>query len=168
MFMEALNEGYSYHVHLALMWLVALGLLNSVVSAFYYVRVLKAMFLRPSDRGVLSPPPSSIAFPIVLATVVVVGFGIYPAPLVELVRGGSVPMLMPGDRPGYIKHDSDTEPPAPQASPAPTAASEPAAEPAPREKAKAKAKGKARTKRGQRKAEQNPPAPTPVPASKKS
>ena len=35
-----------------LIWLVALGLFNSVVSAFYYVRVLKAMFLRePGDEA---------------------------------------------------------------------------------------------------------------------
>ena len=60
-FMEALDQANSAHP-VTLMWLVALGLFNSVVSAFYYVRVLKAMFLReagarpleiaePADRG---------------------------------------------------------------------------------------------------------------------
>ena len=53
---------------LTLIWLVALGLFNSVVSAFYYVRVLKAMFLRePGRRGGSRRPTGSIAVPIVLA-----------------------------------------------------------------------------------------------------
>ena len=47
MFMEALNQ-QSSQTRLTLIGLVALGLFNSVVSAFYYVRVLKAMFLRAS------------------------------------------------------------------------------------------------------------------------
>ncbi len=91
MFMEALNE--QGQGRLTLLWLVGLGLLNSVVSAFYYVRVLKAMFLRNPDRGVMSPPSSSIAVPIVLATAVVIGFGIDPEPLVGMMKSAAVPML---------------------------------------------------------------------------
>ncbi len=44
-FMEALDERDPAR-STTLIWLVALGLFNSVVSAFYYVRVLKAMYLR--------------------------------------------------------------------------------------------------------------------------
>jgi NADH-quinone oxidoreductase subunit N len=91
MFMEALNE--RGHGRLTLLWLVGLGLLNSVVSAFYYVRVLKAMFLRNPERGVLEPPSSSIAVPIVLATAVVIGFGVYPDPLVGMMKSAAVPMI---------------------------------------------------------------------------
>jgi NADH-quinone oxidoreductase subunit N len=93
MFMEALDQESNQVTRVALIWLVALGLLNSVVSAFYYVRVLRAMFLRDPGRTVLAPPSSSIALPIVLATAVVVGFGIYPAPLMEMMKGASIPML---------------------------------------------------------------------------
>ena len=75
MFMEALN-GPATRPGLTLLWLVALGLLNSVVSAFYYVRVLKAMFLRRADRPMPRRPSASIAWPIVLATAVAVGFGL--------------------------------------------------------------------------------------------
>jgi NADH-quinone oxidoreductase subunit N len=91
MFMEAINAGE--HGRLALLWLVALGLLNSVVSAFYYVRVLKAMFLRQPDREAIGPAPSGVAWPIVLATLVVVAFGIFPAPLLEAMGQAAVPML---------------------------------------------------------------------------
>jgi NADH-quinone oxidoreductase subunit N len=94
MFMEALNQEPSSPHRVTLMWLVALGLLNSVVSAFYYVRVLKAMFLRQPGRGVLAAPTSSIALPIILSTAVVVGLGVYPAPLMDLMKSAAVPMLM--------------------------------------------------------------------------
>jgi NADH-quinone oxidoreductase subunit N len=91
MFMEALDE--KAQGRLVLLWLVALGLLNSVISAFYYVRVLKAMFLRTPVRGALAPPPSSIAVPIILSTAIVIGFGIYPDPLVNMMRSAAIPML---------------------------------------------------------------------------
>jgi NADH-quinone oxidoreductase subunit N len=91
MFAEALRE--KNQGHLVLLWLVGLGLLNSVVSAFYYVRVLKAMFLRPPNAMTLAAPSTAVTVPITVATVVVLGFGIYPAPLVEAMRGAAVPML---------------------------------------------------------------------------
>ncbi len=71
MFMEALNQTQESQ-HVTLIWLVALALFNSVVSAFYYVRVLKAMFLREPGPRRLAPPDRAIALPIVLGTVVVV------------------------------------------------------------------------------------------------
>lgn len=93
MFMEALNEDQYASARLTLLWLVALGLLNSVVSAFYYVRVLKAMFLRQPEGGGLAQPSSAISLPILIGTAVVVVFGLYPAPLIDSMRAAAVPML---------------------------------------------------------------------------
>jgi NADH-quinone oxidoreductase subunit N len=91
-FMEALDQGSSGS-RLTLIGLVALGLLNSVVSAFYYVRVLKAMYLREPSGRRLSPAGSSIAFPVLLSAVVVTAFGVAPAPLINLMRSAAPPML---------------------------------------------------------------------------
>jgi NADH-quinone oxidoreductase subunit N len=92
MFMEALNsrdEG-----KLALTWLVGLGLLNSVVSAFYYVRVLKAMFLRPPQGEIGQSLPRGVAWAVAISTLVTVGFGIWPAGLIGPMKGAAiVPML---------------------------------------------------------------------------
>jgi NADH-quinone oxidoreductase subunit N len=91
MFMEALNT--NEQGRLTLTWLVLLALLNSVVSAFYYVRVLKAMFLRPV-RGVgVSSAPSSIYWPIGIATIVAILFGVLPGLLLEPMQAAAVPML---------------------------------------------------------------------------
>jgi NADH-quinone oxidoreductase subunit N len=92
LFMEALNQTQESQ-KVTLIWLVALGLMNSVVSAFYYMRVLKAMFLRSPGTTRLASPDRGIYIPIVLGTVVVTVFGIMPGPLVSVMQAAAVPML---------------------------------------------------------------------------
>jgi NADH-quinone oxidoreductase subunit N len=91
-FMEALNQPRSSQ-HVTLIWLVALGLLNSVVSAFYYVRVLKAMFLRDPGAKRLAPADRAIAAPIIIGTAVVVVFGLVPDVPMGMMQAAAVPML---------------------------------------------------------------------------
>ncbi len=91
-FMEALDERQGQRP-VALIWLVALGLFNSVVSAFYYVRVLKAMFLRSPSGKPLGPATRPVAAPIAIATIVVVVFGVMPDWLVGMMQAAAVPML---------------------------------------------------------------------------
>ncbi len=91
-FMEALNQSRDYQP-VSLIWLVALGLFNSVVSAFYYVRVLKAMFLREPGANRLAPAGRPIALPIVLGTIVVLLFGIMPDSLMSTMQSASQTML---------------------------------------------------------------------------
>jgi hypothetical protein len=67
--------------------------LNSVVSAFYYVRVLKAMFLRDAGPKQMAAPDRGIALPIVVGTIVVAIFGLMPDSLIGVLQGASVPML---------------------------------------------------------------------------
>ena len=95
MFMEAMRTAQSSR--LTMIGLVALGLINSVISAFYYVRVLKAMFLRPPAGQVGSEPPGGIRWPIIGATAVAVGFGVYPTPLLETAKGAATLMLTTGE-----------------------------------------------------------------------
>ena len=94
MFMEAMNSGE--RGGLTLQWLVMLGLFNSVVSAFYYVRVLKAMFLRPAEGTPMRPAPSGVVWAIVLGAAASVLLGLYSGPLLETLKGSGFPMLSPG------------------------------------------------------------------------
>ncbi len=95
-FMEAMNTGEQGRISLT--WLVALGLFNSVVSAFYYVRVLKAMFLRQPTNRLAASPPSGVLWSILLATAVTVGFGLYPPALLDPMRASATPMLTGGTK----------------------------------------------------------------------
>ena len=100
MFMEALNQQHA-ETRLTLMGLVALGLMNSVVSAFYYVRVLKAMFLRePGGSRRLGLAGGSIAIPIAIGTLVAIFFGLYPGPLMSVMQVAAVSMLPTTSTPG--------------------------------------------------------------------
>jgi NADH-quinone oxidoreductase subunit N len=116
MFMEALDEGREHVSRLTLLWLVALGLFNSVVSAFYYVRVLKAMFLRPESGTPLAPPPTSVMASIVLATAVSLLLGVMPGPVINWMKGAAVPMLSPSGSIGQFgprRAETQSSPPAP-------------------------------------------------------
>ena len=76
-------------VNTGLAWLVVIGVINSVVSAYYYLRVVKAMYL--------SEPQSDVrigfGFPMRLAVGVsfaaTLFFGIYPTPLLNLARAAA-------------------------------------------------------------------------------
>jgi len=90
MFMEALNVGGTDRV--TMIGLVALGLFNSVVSAFYYVRILKAMFFRDTDRAELKWMGPEIALPLGVGTVLTLVFGLNSKVLLDdmeaVSRGG--------------------------------------------------------------------------------
>ena len=77
-FGAAINSG--------LAWLVAVGVVNSVVSAYYYVRVIKVMYMAEpvTDEAVPSGVPIRLALLATAAGILV--FGIYPTPLIELAR----------------------------------------------------------------------------------
>lgn len=136
MFSEAINGGDGRH-RLTFLWLVGLGLMNSVVSAFYYVRVLRAMFLRPASGAPLNAPTATVRLALVGSTLVVVAFGLYPRPLARetlamadsrmfVVGGGSARRLLVSATPTV-----PTPAPAPSESSAPP---EPTPLPAPASK----------------------------------
>lgn len=74
-FRAAVNEG--------LLWLAVLGVLNSLVSAFYYLRVVYVMYMQPLPRREPSFAPAfSITAAASLAALAVVLIGLYPTPIV--------------------------------------------------------------------------------------
>jgi NADH-quinone oxidoreductase subunit N len=91
-FMEALDQR-SPDQAIPLIWLVALGLFNSVISAFYYVRVLKAMYFREPGERRLAPPSRSIAVPILLGAGLMIVCGLLPDMLLGNMQAAAFPML---------------------------------------------------------------------------
>ena len=72
-----------------LAWLAVVGVVNSVVSAYYYLRVIKVMYLSdPTEEASLaSGIPLRIA--LLVSTAGVIVFGLYPRPLLELARSAA-------------------------------------------------------------------------------
>ena len=74
-----------------LVWLAVLGLLNSAVGAYYYLRILVVMYMREPGDATLSVPPVSIGVKTALwATALgTLLLGIFPNVLLNFVSGAS-------------------------------------------------------------------------------
>jgi NADH-quinone oxidoreductase subunit N len=67
-------------------WLAVLGVLNSVISLYYYVRILKVMFLDVEPNGETISDHPVLTGTILALMVPVLLFGVYWTPLMNLVR----------------------------------------------------------------------------------
>jgi len=78
-FSAAVKAGY--------IWLAVIGVLNSVVSAYYYIRVVVTMYMQEGEKQVepLSARPA-LATAIVAATVGTILIGVFPAKPMALAR----------------------------------------------------------------------------------
>jgi NADH-quinone oxidoreductase subunit N len=75
-FSAVMNSGY--------LWLAVIGILNSVVSLYYYVKIFKNMYLKDIDsqKPALSYSPIAIAV-LMLIAIPTLFFGIYFTPIIE-------------------------------------------------------------------------------------
>ena len=66
-----------------LVWLAVIGVISTAISAYYYLRVIKTMYLRPapSESGVLTPVSMSLALFMTVGGVIF--FGILPGYLLD-------------------------------------------------------------------------------------
>jgi NADH-quinone oxidoreductase subunit N len=72
-----------------LLWLVIIGVINSVVSAFYYLRVVKVMYLgEPASQEKL-PASVPLGAALALATVGMLYIGIFPSRLLDLAKAAT-------------------------------------------------------------------------------
>ncbi|MEM3781603.1 MAG: NADH-quinone oxidoreductase subunit N [Candidatus Micrarchaeaceae archaeon] len=75
-----------------MVWLAILGIINSVISVFYYAKPITAIFTNKYESSKLSMDRSTFA--VVLAcTVIVLLFGILPGPLVSFTTKAASVML---------------------------------------------------------------------------
>jgi len=77
-----------------LLWLAIVGVVNSVVSAYYYIRVIRVMFLEasPSDEGVAASPVSKFA--LAVAAIATVWIGLAPGMVLQAAEGAA--RVLPG------------------------------------------------------------------------
>jgi NADH-quinone oxidoreductase subunit N len=74
--------------------LVVLGVLNTTIAAYYYLRLIVYMYMREPEAGGASLTPSfagGLALTVSLIGVVV--FGVMPAPFIDLARAAVSPLL---------------------------------------------------------------------------
>ena len=81
---------FSAAIDSGLTWLVIFGVLNSVVSAYYYLNIVKVMFMGSSEENqdnVSDSIPIKIGFiTAISAAVATFIFGLYPEPIIDLAN----------------------------------------------------------------------------------
>jgi len=70
-----------------LLWLAIIGVLNSVVSLFYYFRLVKSMWLQDTDENLEKVHvPAAISWIVVIMTIPVLLLGLYWTPLYNFIE----------------------------------------------------------------------------------
>jgi NADH-quinone oxidoreductase subunit N len=88
---------FSAAIHGGFTWLAIIGLINSGIACFYYLRLLAAIYTKPADG--IAPAPAarvtpSAALALALAGVATLALGIFPGPLLTLVQRAA-PQTLP-------------------------------------------------------------------------
>jgi NADH-quinone oxidoreductase subunit N len=73
-------------------WLAVVGVINSAISAFYYLGVIVQMYMRPPAEAEAAAAPINLSGPIVVtlaaSVIVTILLGLWPTPLVNLTSLG--------------------------------------------------------------------------------
>jgi NADH-quinone oxidoreductase subunit N len=86
---------FSAAVQAGLIWLAIFGVVNSVISAYYYLRVIVFMYMRDRETAADAATPVSRALQVGvgLAALAVVVLGLWPSPLLDLARTSVTALL---------------------------------------------------------------------------
>ena len=86
LFGAAVKSGY--------VWLAVIGVLNSAVAAYYYLRLIVLMYMRePEGAPTVMAPSLSGTLALVVALWGVVQLGVAPGPLFDLAQAAVIPLL---------------------------------------------------------------------------
>lgn len=69
-----------------LVWLVVIAVLNSVLSAFYYLRIVRLMFLAEPPTAERIPVSPTLGFALAVAVVGIILVGVLPSPLLDAAQ----------------------------------------------------------------------------------
>lgn len=79
-----------------LIGLVILGVVNSALSAAYYLRVVKVMYMNePRGKAPVAPVPASLAFVLTLTALGTLYLGILPGPVLYFATNSALPVPLP-------------------------------------------------------------------------
>ncbi len=86
---------FSAAVQAGLIWLAVFGVINSVVSAYYYLRVVVVMFMKEREQpeGAQVPVCPAVQIGLGVAAVLIVVLGLWPAPILDLARQAALALL---------------------------------------------------------------------------
>jgi NADH-quinone oxidoreductase subunit N len=81
LFSAAIDSGY--------VWLAVIGVLNSAISLYYYIRLVVFMYLKRETMGSEPVATPALRFALVVAVVATLALGIYPRQLFEVAEASA-------------------------------------------------------------------------------
>jgi NADH-quinone oxidoreductase subunit N len=84
---------FSSAVASGLVWLVVIGVLTSVVAAYYYLRVIRVMYAESDEERDAVDTPMSMKLALALSVMGVVVLGVLPANAIERANDGAAALL---------------------------------------------------------------------------
>lgn len=69
-----------------LLWLAIVGVVNSIISLYYYMGVIRAMYIMPASSTVPLEEPAALQVAIGIAGLGTLIIGLYPQPIIDLAR----------------------------------------------------------------------------------
>lgn len=73
-------------VNADLTWLAVLGVIGSAISAYFYLRIVMLMYMKEPAEGVAFSTSAAAVFVLGIATIAVIGFGIFPETILEFTQ----------------------------------------------------------------------------------
>jgi len=78
-FSSAVNEGF--------IWLIVIAVLNSLISVYYYLRVIVNMYMKQSGSDVeILPVKRSAGFGLLICAYAVIHIGIFPSSFINMAE----------------------------------------------------------------------------------
>ena len=69
-----------------MLWLAGVAIFSSLISLYYYLQVLRVMYIQPAEPAPLARPSVLLMVTMGLGVLVVTWLGVYPAPLLGLIE----------------------------------------------------------------------------------
>ena len=69
-----------------MLWLVVVAVLNTVISAYYYLRIIKVMWITSPPDTLPAPPSISLRTALALSSAGILAFGIVPAWVIQIAH----------------------------------------------------------------------------------
>ena len=77
-----------------LVWLTIIGLINSAIAAYYYLRLMVVMYMKEGDDSVkLAPVPVTVAASLLIAAGITIYLGILPGHVLAMATRGAQQLL---------------------------------------------------------------------------
>jgi NADH-quinone oxidoreductase subunit N len=94
---------FSAAVKANLIWLTIIGVLNSGVGAYYYLRIIVMMYMRESKKEVpVIPVPFALRWAIFLCLVATVYLGIFPGGTLQYAQDSAAQLVPQSDLPAHV------------------------------------------------------------------